>query len=77
LGYGEIVALPVRPGYVIPKMNYMPYPEQLFQEVSSLLYPGGSHPAHQPTGAFVYNKSLAEESSARRYSATGLTIGKM
>jgi hypothetical protein len=38
-GYGEIVALPVRPGYVIPKMNYMPYPEQLFQEVSSLLYP--------------------------------------
>jgi hypothetical protein len=39
LGYGEIVAWPVRPGYVIPKMNYMPYPEQLFQEVSSLLFP--------------------------------------
>jgi hypothetical protein len=39
VGYGEIVASPARPGYVIPKMYYLPYPEQLFQEVSSLIYP--------------------------------------
>ena len=32
IGYGEFIAEPVRPGYTIPKMNYMPYLEQLLSE---------------------------------------------
>jgi hypothetical protein len=39
-GYGEILTFPVREGYVIPRLKYMPYPEQLRQEIVGLLHPG-------------------------------------
>jgi hypothetical protein len=37
-GYGEFVAEPAKPGYAIPKMNYMPYLEQLLAEMHDLLH---------------------------------------
>lgn len=39
LGYGEFVAEPATPGYSIPRMNYMPYLEQMLAEVQGLRYP--------------------------------------
>jgi uncharacterized membrane protein YdbT with pleckstrin-like domain len=42
-GYAEFVAEPARPGYAIPKMNYMPYPEQLLAETKALLSPDSSN----------------------------------
>ena len=39
-GYGEFVTEPARPGYTIPKMNYIPYPKQLLAEMKALLPPG-------------------------------------
>lgn len=41
IGYGKFVAQSKRPGHRMPKMKYMPYPEQLFLEVSGLLLPDG------------------------------------
>ena len=41
IGYGEFIAEPVTPGHVIPKMRYMPYPEQLSAEIEALLHPEG------------------------------------
>ena len=41
--YAEFVAEPARPGYAIPKMNYMPYPEQLLAEMKALLSPDSSY----------------------------------
>ena len=38
IGYGEFVAEPVTPGYVIPTMKYMPYMEQLLAEMRELLH---------------------------------------
>jgi hypothetical protein len=38
-GYGEFVAEPATPGYVIPRMNHMPYAEQLLAEIHGLMYP--------------------------------------
>jgi hypothetical protein len=37
LGYGEFVAEPVTPGYIIPRMKYMPYMGQLLAELRELL----------------------------------------
>jgi PH (Pleckstrin Homology) domain-containing protein len=37
VGYGEFVAEPARPGYNIPRMNYMPYMEQLQTEMRAIL----------------------------------------
>ena len=37
VGYGEFVAEPARPGDTIPKMNCMPYFEQLLAEMKALL----------------------------------------
>lgn len=42
LGYGEFVAEPATPGYAIPRMNYMPYPEQLLAEMHDLMHPEDS-----------------------------------
>ena len=42
-GYGEFVAEPARPGDTIPKMNYMPYFEQLLAEMKALLPPDFSN----------------------------------
>jgi hypothetical protein len=39
LDYGEFVAEPATPGYAIPRMNYMPYPEQLLAEMHDLMQP--------------------------------------
>jgi hypothetical protein len=39
LGYGEFVAKPATPGYAIPRMDYMPYPEQLLAEMHDLIHP--------------------------------------
>ena len=39
-GYGEFVAEPARPGDTIPKMNYIPYFEQLLAEMKVFLPPG-------------------------------------
>lgn len=39
VGYGELVAKPTKSDYSIPKMNYMPYFEQMFAEVMALLPP--------------------------------------
>ena len=39
LGYGTFIAEPSRPGYRIPKMNYMPYPEPIFLEMVGVLFP--------------------------------------
>jgi hypothetical protein len=36
VGYGEFVAEPARPGYTIPKMNYIPYMEQVLREIKAL-----------------------------------------
>jgi hypothetical protein len=36
-GYGEFVAEPTRAGYRIPKMNYMPYFQQLLAEMKTVL----------------------------------------
>jgi uncharacterized membrane protein YdbT with pleckstrin-like domain len=38
-GYGEFIAEPVRPGRAIPKMNYMPYLDQLLAEIQHLFHP--------------------------------------
>jgi Bacterial PH domain len=40
VGYGELIAKPVRPGYTIPKMDYLPYFEQLLTEMQNVLHPG-------------------------------------
>jgi hypothetical protein len=40
-GYGEFVAEPATPGYAIPRMNYMPYLEQLLAEMHDLLHLDG------------------------------------
>lgn len=42
-GCGEFVAEPARPGYTIPKMNYMPYLEQLLAEMKAFLPPDFSN----------------------------------
>lgn len=42
-GYAEFVPEPARPGYAIPKMNYMPYPAQLLAEMQALLFPDSPH----------------------------------
>lgn len=42
-GYGEFVAEPARPGDTIPKMNYIPYFEQLLAEMKALLPPDFSN----------------------------------
>jgi hypothetical protein len=39
VGYGEFVAEPAMPGYTIPKMNYVPYLEQLLAEIKALFPP--------------------------------------
>ncbi|HEY6309765.1 MAG TPA: hypothetical protein VIY52_03010 [Streptosporangiaceae bacterium] len=39
-GYGEIITYPVRQEYIIPRLKYMPYPQQLLQEINGLLHPG-------------------------------------
>ena len=39
-GYGEFVAEPARPGDTIPKMNYIPYFEQLLAEMKAFFPPG-------------------------------------
>ena len=39
IGYGEFVAEPARPDYTVPRLKYMPYPEQLLVEIGSLLHP--------------------------------------
>lgn len=39
IGYGSFIARPSTPGYRIPTMNYMPYPEQVFREVVRLISP--------------------------------------
>jgi hypothetical protein len=41
-GYGEFVAEPATPGYAIPRMNYMPYLEQLLAEMHDLMRPKDS-----------------------------------
>lgn len=46
LGYGTFNAEPSRIGYRMPRMNYMPYPEQLFLEVVGLLFPDGIENPH-------------------------------
>lgn len=38
-GYGELAAKPATPGYPIPRMNYMPYPDQLLAEMHNLMHP--------------------------------------
>lgn len=49
VGYGTFTAWPSIPGYRIPKINYMPYPDQLFLEVSGVLFPdSGSSYEHEP-----------------------------
>ena len=49
LGYGTFTAWPSRSGYRIPKMNYMPYPDRLFLEVSDVLFPdSGPSCEHEP-----------------------------
>jgi membrane protein YdbS with pleckstrin-like domain len=47
IGYGTFIAQPSRIGYRMPRMNYMPYSEQLFLEVTSLLFPDGVENSHQ------------------------------
>jgi membrane protein YdbS with pleckstrin-like domain len=39
IGYGRFIAQPSKTGDRMPRMNYMPYSEQLFLEVASLLFP--------------------------------------
>jgi hypothetical protein len=34
IGYGTIILQPVRPGQRLPKLSYMPYPEQIFVELA-------------------------------------------
>jgi membrane protein YdbS with pleckstrin-like domain len=34
IGYGTIILQPVRPGQRLPKMSYIPYPEQIFVEIA-------------------------------------------
>lgn len=47
IDYGTFIAEPSRVGYRMPRMNYMPYPEQLFLEVAGLLFPDGIENSHQ------------------------------
>jgi hypothetical protein len=48
LGYGTFIAQPSIIGHRMPRMNYMPYPEQLFLEVAGLLFPDGIENSLQP-----------------------------
>ena len=47
IGYGVFIAEPSKHGYKIPKMNYIPYPEQLFLETYGMLFPEGTEDSHQ------------------------------
>ena len=47
IGYGTFIAQPSSLGYRIPRINYMPYPEQLFLELTSLLFPDGVEKSYQ------------------------------
>jgi hypothetical protein len=39
IGYATFIAEPSKPGYRIPRIDYMPWAELLFQEMSSALFP--------------------------------------
>jgi membrane protein YdbS with pleckstrin-like domain len=39
-GYGEFTLQAARSGHPMPTMKYMPYPEQLYLEVTRVLFPG-------------------------------------
>jgi uncharacterized membrane protein YdbT with pleckstrin-like domain len=42
LGYGQFIIEPVGQAQGLRLMNYLPYPEQIYLEVCSILFPGGS-----------------------------------
>jgi Bacterial PH domain len=44
LGYGSLAAIPARRGQAARLARYLPYPEQLYLEITSLLSPGERAP---------------------------------
>jgi Bacterial PH domain len=47
VGYGKFIPEPSKCGYGFPKMNYLPYPEQLFLEVCGLIFPDSVEDSHE------------------------------